>query len=965
LILHPNDKPRTADDIDSIVSAELPNENEFPLAYATVKRCMIHGPCRDQNGTIIATAPCIVDGKCTKKYPKPFVDETSFGDESYPVYRRLDDGREFVGSNGIAVSNRWVVPHNVYLCTKYDAHINVEICTTISAVKYLYKYVYKGHDRAVVEVSSVNPSTNHPAVVVPEERNEITEFIDARYISASEAFWRLFSFSLHSEFPAHQRLAIHLPNEQPVYFQETMDPQQVLNRNPSKSTLIAWFEYNQANAHGRSIVYPNFPKQFVWHSSPKEWRPRQRGFGGTIGRVYSVSPRDSEKYHLRLLLFHVPGATSFQALRTVNGVIHETFKAAAGALGLLADDEEWDNCLTEAETYRLPRSLRNLFQIILLFCDPSNPHFLWMKYRASMAEDYTHTINSNNQFAHLTNDDAYDMCLLDISDGLASSGFDIFAIHEFVRPAEDLRSVLRQNNNFGQESRLIREQLEFVADASTRPNPAELDFNADQRNVFDSIMGVITDPMRDDPGLDIESKLFFVDGPGGTGKTFLFNALLTAVRRQGGIALAVASSGTASLLLEGGRTAHSRFKIPLDVNETSSCGIKPRSPVAELLRRTKLIVWDECSMISRHLFEAVDRTFKDVFKADNPVLERVPFGGRVLVLGGDFRQVLPVVHKGLRADIVNQCLNRSSLWSNVRRFRLSINMRVQQAQVDNDEQLAVRLQNFAEFLLRVSNGSERTYRANSWIRIPDEISFLSTSVRDLSQWVFGNLTAAELDTRGFDWLSTRAILTPKNTHVRMINDVLLDDFSGVETVYLSSDTVSDENDAMTYPVEFLNTIDSGGLPDHRLKLKIGCPIMLLRNLDPSNGLCNGTRLIVRTLRQHVVEATVAVGTYAGNNVMIPRITFIPTDTQSPVAFKRRQFPIRVAFCMTINKSQGQTLNQVGLYLPDSVFSHGQLYVAFSRVKTPDSIRILTTDPHSRIDDLDGRYTNNVVYSEIF
>ena len=90
-----------------------------------------------------------------------------------------------------------------------------------------------------------------------------------------------------------------------------------------------------------------------------------------------------------------------------------------------------------------------------------------------------------------------------------------------------------------------------------------------------------------------------------------------------------------------------------------------------------------------------------------------------------------------------------------------------------------------------------------------------------------------------------------------------------------------------------------------------------------------------------------------------------TTTQSPVAFKRRQFPIRVAFCMTINKSQGQTLNQVGLYLPDSVFSHGQLYVALSRVKTPDSIRILTTDPHSRIDDLDGRYTNNVVYSEIF
>jgi ATP-dependent DNA helicase PIF1 len=168
--------------------------------------------------------------------------------------------------------------------------------------------------------------------------------------------------------------------------------------------------------------------------------------------------------------------------------------------------------------------------------------------------------------------------------------------------------------------------------------------------------------------------------------------------------------------------------------------------------------------------------------------------------------------------------------------------------VDNDDQLAVRLQNFANFLLRVGNGSEPTFRVNSWIRIPDEIYFPSTSVQDLSRWVFINLTAAEVETRGLDWLFTRAILTPKNTHVRMINDVLLDDFPGDEVVYLSSDTVSDEDDAMTYPVEYLNTIVLGCLPDHHLKLKVGCPVMILRNLNPSNGLCNGTRLIIRSFR---------------------------------------------------------------------------------------------------------------------
>ncbi len=199
-ILDSNSKVSTPEEYDSIISAEIPDEQRYPEAYETVTKMMVHGPC----GNLNPRAPCMKDGFCTKKYPKNFQETTESGTNGYPIYRRRNNGK-YILKNNQRIDNKWIVPHNLYLCTKYNAHINVEICSSISATKYLFKYVYKGHDRAIVLL---------------EQLDEILKYIDVRYVSAAEAIWIIFGFKMHDHSPSVTRLQLHLPDQQCVVFNE-------------------------------------------------------------------------------------------------------------------------------------------------------------------------------------------------------------------------------------------------------------------------------------------------------------------------------------------------------------------------------------------------------------------------------------------------------------------------------------------------------------------------------------------------------------------------------------------------------------------------------------------------------------------------------------------------------------------------------------------------------------------------
>ncbi|CAN1790238.1 ATP-dependent DNA helicase PIF1 [Linum perenne] len=293
-----------------------------------------------------------------------------------------------------------------------------------------------------------------------------------------------------------------------------------------------------------------------------------------------------------------------------------------------------------------------------------------------------------------------------------------------------------------------------------------------------------------------------------------------------------------------------------------------------------------------------------------------PFGGKTILLRGDFRQTLPVVTNGGREDSINASLPRSYLWNYCTLLQLSINMRISDQAINNAPIFEV---------------------------YPDFATSFSYVV----------------------YIKSRAIVTPTNVVVSEINDYLLDQIQGEVHTYFIADslaTTGSNKEALDieYPLEFLNSLSFNGVPEHDLKLKPFCTVMLLRNLNPSVGLCNGTRILLTDLGNHLLRGIIVGGAMEGTVVAIPRIVLDVKDTKWLFILKRSQFPIRLCYAMTINKSQGQTLDQVGLYLPKPVFTHGQLYVAVSRVRSAAGLHIVLGNEESARQDV----TRNIVYDEI-
>ncbi|XP_043481254.1 ATP-dependent DNA helicase PIF1-like [Leptopilina heterotoma] len=318
-------------------------------------------------------------------------------------------------------------------------------------------------------------------------------------------------------------------------------------------------------------------------------------------------------------------------------------------------------------------------------------------------------------------------------------------------------------------------------------------------------------------------------------------------------------------------------------------------------------------MAPKYALEAMELMLRDMTKC------KKPFGGKVILLSGDFRQTLPIVPHGNRTHIVEVCVKNSRLWNHFQTKSLHSNVRLDNNQIE-----------FSNWLLNVGDGKPQSTfeRENDVLQIPQDM----ISNKNLIDEVYGSSIS-----RNDSSVFSSCILSLTNSEVLDMNERILLKLEGKEVVYYSNDSHVDDDDPKDINnivlIEFLNSLTPDGLPPYKLSLKEGCIIMLLRNMNLVQGLCNGTRLVVKSLLTNVISAEIITGKYKGEIVFIPRIDLSPSQDVLPFKIVRRQFPVRLAYAMTMNKSQGQSFDKVGIYLPISAFGHGQVYVAGSRVKS--------------------------------
>lgn len=467
------------------------------------------------------------NGICTKKYPRRLVNETQTGEDGYPVYRRRDaaSGGQSASLNirgsSFTIDNSWIVPYSPLLCRTFNAHINVEYCHSVQAIKYICKYINKGSDQATFGVRKPN--------------DEVDNYVNGRYISTSEAVWRILEFPIHERHPTVLQLAVHLENGQRVYF--TAETAEQVAQNPRKTTLLAFFELCNEEEFAKTLLYNEVPQYYTWANNKFTRRKRGEDVVGhpgikrdaALGRVYGVHPSQSECFYLRMLLHHVRGPTSFQYLKTFDGVLKETYQATCRARGLLENDDHWENTLREALLSQCSQQLRELFVVILLFCQPSEPLKLWDIFKDDLCEDIRHRIKQQNlNFTLPYNAEIYNQGLIQIENKLMQlndKSLSDYGLPCSVRTENNGAETITNHYDTNNLTAFVNENLPKLV--------------PDQKYAFQTIIDSVINDKR---------KVFFLDAPGGTGKTFLANLILAKIRESGKIAIAVASSGIAATL---------------------------------------------------------------------------------------------------------------------------------------------------------------------------------------------------------------------------------------------------------------------------------------------------------------------------------------------------------------------------------------------------------------------------------
>jgi len=447
--------------------------------------------------------------------------------------------------------------------------------------------------------------------------------------------------------------------------------------------------------------------------------------------------------------------------------------------------------------------------------------------------------------------------------------------------------------------------------------------NNEQREAFDYIQQCIDNN---------EPCFVHIGSPAGSGKTFLGNLILAYVRRNQHFAIATAMTGIAAILLTLGTTSHKRFRFPIPCIEYSTSNLSFDSKQAKIIKEAEVIIIDEVSCMTRWLLECLDKFLRELMGNDEIM------GGKRIVVMGDFRQALPVVKHGSRAKIVYDSVKSSRLWQSVKTLRLRRNMRVEKLiRPDSSPQRKQELEEYVQKLLAIGDGTFPTIGDSNIIEIPP--SMICPDRLNLERRVYNDFTKYN-NFKNPEYLRGRAILSSTNEVIQDANINMVKQLKGdIQWMDSVDACIEDENKKM-FDSNQLNKIEALGIPPHRLPLKKDACIILIRNLNLKHRHVNGTRCIIEEIKPHVIKARLLDGGKYPE-IFIPKIPIVCSETDFPANFTWTQFPVLLAYYLTFNRAQGQSLERVGMLLNRSVFAHGLLYIGMSRSGDPMFVSIYT------------------------
>lgn len=381
------------------------------------------------------------------------------------------------------------------------------------------------------------------------------------------------------------------------------------------------------------MKYIDIPYYYIYSKKERLWKPRKTRSDQIISRLYSVSPNDYERYALRLLLLHVHGAQNWEDLKTVDNCVQSTFKDAAVARQLLHSYDVWKMSMKEVVEYKMPSQLRYFFSYIIVFSNPSNISDFWEEFKGDLTEDHRRQYSA------------------EISENMALNQiFEVLRLHGV------------QCNDLPQCSTYLPNDVISYANEANLGKVMYNSLNDGQRHVVDLVLNSL--------GTYSCNKCFFLEGEGGSGKTYVYSCLYHILNGQKRNCIVASYTGIAATLLPGGRTLHSVFKIPIPILENSVSRINPTSSDAQYLKSVSLIIIDEAPMAPNLVLKVINQLLCDIMN------NKEPFGGKTIFMGGDFRQVLPVTPYASKTQIIESSIKRSELWNCFKHLQLSENMRI-------------------------------------------------------------------------------------------------------------------------------------------------------------------------------------------------------------------------------------------------------------------------------------------------